>query len=218
MATTKKKPAKTKKSTAVAKKPSTKTPAQMRVIIAKDVLAQIASRRYLPTEGSWVANSNLGGGVLYRGMDCYIGDRLAEGGRLCKIDARDYVNKVKKCSVCALGAIFMSQVSNFGGVTFTDGSHAYDVFEDLERSPLKKYFSVGQLELIEACFEGLDGAYSGDMVKSSDRVSAQAYYICHKNATKRMTAIMNNIIRNKGTFVPSQDLTKEMLIEAANFI
>ena len=211
MATTKK-TTKTKKSTAVAKKPSTKTPAQMRVIIAKDVLAQIASRRYCPAEGSWVANSNVGD------MDFYIEDRLAEDEKLCKVDASEYVNKIKKCSVCALGAIFMSQVSNFGGVTFTDGSYAYDVFEDLERSPLKKYFSVSQLELIEACFEGLAGAYSGDMTKSSDRVSAQAYYICHKNATKRMTAIMNNIIRNKGIFVPSQDLTKEMIIEAANFV
>ncbi len=212
MATTKKKPAKTKKSTAVAEKPSTKTPAQMRVIIAKDVLAQIASRRYRPAEGSWVANSNVGD------LDLYIEDRLAEDEKLCKVDASEYVNKVKKCSVCALGAIFMSQVSNFGGVTFIDGRYAYDVFEDLDRSPLKKYFSVNQLKLIEACFEGLDGIYADYIGKSSDRISAQTYYICHNDATKRMIAIMNNIIRNKGTFVPSQDLTKEMLIEAANFI
>jgi len=211
MATTKK-TTKTKKSTAVAKKPSTKTPAQMRVIIAKDVLAQIASRRYRPAEGSWVGDSNIGD------LEYYVEGRLAEDEKLCKVDASEYVNKVKKCSVCALGAIFMSQVSNFGGVTLTDSRSAYSVFEDLDRSPLKKYFSVSQLELIEACFEGIDGVYSTDMVKSSDRVSAQAYYICHKNATKRMTAIMNNIIRNKGTFVPSQDLTKEMIIEAANLI
>jgi len=212
-----KKTTKTKKSTAVAKKPSTNTSAQMRVIIAKDILAQIESRRYCPAEGSWIAGSNMIGD-----LDCYIEDRLNENKNYSKIDIRGYVNKVKKCSVCALGAIFMSQVSKFGGVTFdgnfTPTSAFFNVFEDLDCSPLKKYFSVSQLELIEACFEGLAGAHSGDVAKSSDRVSAQAYYTCYKNATKRMITIMNNIIRNKGTFVPSQDLTEDMLIEAANFI
>lgn len=215
MATTKKttkKTTKVKKSTAVAKKPSTKTSAQMRVIIAKDVLAQIAKGRYRPVEGSWVGSSNLGD------MDLYIEKRLDKDESLCRVDASEYVNKVKKCSVCALGAIFMSQVGNFGGITFTSGSYAYSVFEDLERSPLKRYFSISQLELIESCFEGLDGTYSGSMAKNSDRVSAQAYYVCYKNSTERMTAIMNNIIRNKGTFVPRQDLTKEMIIEATNLI
>lgn len=215
-----------KKSTVAKKKPSAgSTKAQMRVTIAKDVLAQIAARRYRPEAGSWVDDSALGG------LDTYISGRFDKayaaqaqskkpGKDDCeiKVNAKDYLNKVKTCSVCALGAIFMSQVNTCGDVIFSeDSASPFDVFEDLYSSPLKKYFSVNQLTLIEGCFEGTSGAHECDLNDGDDRLIAQAYVFTYENPTKRMTAIMTNIIRNKGNFVPSQDVTKEALIEAGKF-
>jgi hypothetical protein len=215
-----------KKSTVAKKKPSAgSTKAQMRVTIAKDVLAQIAARRYRPQIGSWVDDYKLGG------LDGYVDSKFYKaheteaqskksGKNNCdiKVNAKEYLNKVTTCSVCALGAIFMSQVNTCGDVVFSeDSASPFDVFEDLHTSPLKKYFSVNQLMLIEGCFEGSSGAHECDITDGDARLLTEAYVFTYKTPTPRMVAIMTNIIRNKGNFVPSQDVTKEALIEAGKF-
>lgn len=206
-----------KKALAVNKKPTArKTDAQMRVLIAKDVLAQIAARRYRPAPGWWLDDSNMSK------LADYVDNRFEEmeDQKQCNIsiDANDYVSKVKSCSVCALGSIFMSQARTPGSVVFTaKTASAYEAFEDLSTSPLSKYFSENQLVLIEACFEGNDGMYACDISDGNTKLLSQAYVFTYKSSTARLTAIMRNIVRNKGTFVPSQDVTKEALIQSGDY-
>jgi len=272
--TTTNKTRKVKKSITAIKKTNTKTPVQMRVAIAKDIVTQIANGRYRPIAGVWLENCNNVAPDYFIttklvNLSSFIGDPcrwkptnptkqdIEDFYKKVdyKVDVKKYLDEIKRCSVCALGAIFMSQMNILKKITLSGKYNALArdnvsqeyawysyIFKDLNVSPIGKYFSIKQLALIEACFEGLhthlygdltpksslysrtfhynlgdrssgpdDSAYSGD-----DKLIAYSYVIRYKNAAERMTAIMNNIIRNKGTFIPDQDITKENIIKAAS--
>jgi hypothetical protein len=185
---------------------------QMRVAIAKDVLAQIKSKKIIPQMGVWMEDPKMGSldDIVYNSVDNYLDSD--DTCRLMPFSAQDYTKKVKNCRVCALGSIFVSSVNLFNGVEFDNGEEVYDCFENLKTSPLNRYFSPEELELIEGCFEGDDGAHS-DKLETRKRGVAIAFKNKYPVVKKRLEAIMHNIIKNDGSFKPEQELTKENLLD-----
>ena len=153
--------------------------------IAKDVIAAIKAQSILISKS----------GYAYAITD---GDKPTDG-----VDFRDkyYDHSVKdlrknqglKCQVCALGGMLVTLVDKHNKVTLREleehgGELAYE--------KLKCAFSPTQLALIESVFEGwLD--YSSVV----QNAKIKAYFNKYPVASERLTAIMRNIIRNKGQFV-----------------
>jgi hypothetical protein len=185
-----------------------KSKSEIRVMIAKDVLAQLKSKAYCAKQGCWVEDKKIGG------FDDYCMEQFGGKQNVKAVSASEYVSKLKACKVCALGSIFVSQIRIGDDFKLSDTQTAYDVFEWLEKSPLKRYFSVDQLELLEACFEGLKGMY-GESMYGANELLANAYASQFPQDKDRLTAIMKNIVRNNGQFIPEQDLTLEGVLKAA---
>jgi len=171
------------------------TKAEMRVAIAKDVIAQIKTAKYNPMQGCWVEEVD--------GPD--YDDWLFDNSRNCTVDVQVYTKSIKKCNVCALGSLFVSAVNKYNNVYGTYWSvstnEVFDTTETNNRSPLLRYFTIKQIRLIEYTFEGGMGAVCFDddhpMVNK-----AYAFYSRYPDSKDRLLAIMKNIVENKGTFKP----------------
>ena len=179
------------------------TKAEKRVEIAKDVLKQIKANKYSPECGVWFRDSN----------DKYLEDFLDyQTGQL--IDAKkDIVEKlVGTCKVCALGSLFISAIDKYNH-TKLDPAFCNDaeIFTAIDKNnPLTRWFTARQMLLIENTFENASGAWYPPLgLKKKewrawdDKVvpAINKYNLRYPNPTDRLKAIMNNIIRNKGTFV-----------------
>jgi hypothetical protein len=170
------------------------TKAQKRVMIAQDVLAQLKAKRYVAESGCWVqANYN-------------------PASSLADIKYKDSVKelfaaqKIQSCNVCALGGLFMS-CTNLNNNTLLE--ELDDVSEDLGNlideeeklsNKLNKIFTTSQLKLIETYFEA-NGGYFRDY-DEDERI--EAFYNKHPSDEKRLQLIMENIVKNEGTFVPAK--------------
>jgi len=165
-----------------------------RVAIAKDVIAQIKLDVYNAKTGVYVSNLDIPD----------VDD--ASGMQLCEL-----LIPGTTCDVCARGALFCSLVRKQNNVTLDDvGIDSYygnDIdpynFEDSEND----IWGNDQIGLIESAFECKNMWYGGtDDYDSEDNESktekAIAFGKKYKSAESRMIGIMENIIKNKGTFVP----------------
>ena len=137
------------------------------------------------------------------------------------IPASDQLNKHLKnykCYVCAAGACFLSAVNNFNNFTVGElQKHLTDY--DYYIKYLLKFFSHDQVMLIEMAFELGNGLFylDDDIVICAFDTDFMNYvhYFSERQATNaidfgakythpksRIKAIMNNIIENKGEFIP----------------
>ena len=169
------------------------TPAKKRVAIAKDVIANINAKKYVACMGSYVNiyNTNLDSQSLQK------------------------VLPQVTCSVCALGAMFVSDVK------FNNNFNVGDSTTSKIDNQLSKYFSKGQLALIEIAFERFDTIYDDDeeelriengyyshislkklKITEDDVSSAIKFYNKFDTSEETLIAIMENIIKNKGKFKP----------------
>jgi hypothetical protein len=226
MATKTKKPVRKAKKTAapVKKKPLTKAqklkreiakrnklfaaanPAEKRVLIAEDVIAQIKLGRFKAATQNWVTPKvRSSPGVEFYGGGAV--DLTREFGYDASVRELFLDKKIASCDCCALGAIFMS-CTLYNNNQTTDNFEAEVNYEFDERvegnhggfsNGLNKFFSRAQLMLIEAAFEGGDGAFSAP---TSKEAAVYDWINTLPDAEKRMVAIMKNISDNKGTFVP----------------
>lgn len=144
--------------------------------LAKDVLAQLryqkirAGSYFIPTqEIQNITNEN------------------------CDVQAQKYIGKLRKCSVCAKGALVLAYIKKYNNVKLKDidnvASSEY-YLSDL----LQDFFPIEELNLIENVFECRDNFNSGD----SD------FQIVLKkvpNDKTRLRLIMQNIVKNGGVFV-----------------
>ncbi len=96
------------------------------------------------------------------------------------------------CNVCALGALFVSHVVSFNHRLAKD-SWGIDRWEIHEQ--LKDHFSSEELSCIEVAFEGWGSA-------SSRYSQSYLFYRRYPNSTERLEAILENIIKNEGEFIP----------------
>lgn len=169
------------------------------VAIAKDVLRQIRFYRNV-NKGSYVAG-NLG--ITADDLD------------YDKCGAKEHISEItKSCSVCALGACFLSYVRLFNKVKFQDvvgawGNIMLDRYE-LNDGTLGTVFSETQLLLIESAFEQKDMFDVTDLGEETylrvkheleDAIDFGKKYTDNK---KRLRAIMLNIVKNNGKFIPKK--------------
>jgi hypothetical protein len=140
----------------------------------------------------------------------------------------DTLNKEKySCNVCAKGALFLSyvgRVNNFEWSMCDLGTwHG-----GAEMIKLREIFSEYQLSLIETAFEGRVYVYQDreglplfpENSEEEKEVNAAILLYGYDNsasvpdselANTRLVEICNNIIRNEGTYIPSQDLPENKL-------
>lgn len=179
------------------------TKAQKRVLVAKDVLAQIKAKRYIAEAGMWVRPN------WSHKIDS------------CSIDITDSVQKlfadrsIESCNVCALGGMFMSctNLNNNTTVEQLEDEVADRLGEKIEHGEnlsngLNKIFTSKQLQLIEMYFENGEGwfgeyGYTG-CSNGTDQHHIEAFYEKYPDDDDRLKEIMKNIIANDGTFVPSK--------------
>jgi hypothetical protein len=88
------------------------------------------------------------------------------------------------CNVCGIGAAFLSMARLGDDAALGDDYH----------HKLQRCFSQRAISNIETAFEGW---YSETDQK------ARAFYQLYPDATDRLTAIFENIIKHKGNFVPT---------------
>lgn len=198
------------------------TVTQKRVLIAKDVIAQIKAKKIQPESGTFVQVEKVKNFISSSEADKRTGawnyamNRLSDSAG-SDADVRQLYldNTIQQCSCCALGGMFMSCTLYNNNTTVEDlcyaGADIGDVIlEEGDKSlpnGLNKFFSVAQLKLIEQTFEGDQGAINsgwdsetGEIDKFSPQ--AEAFYTKYKKPKDRLIAIMQNIIANNGTFKP----------------
>lgn len=163
------------------------TPAEKRVQIARDVLAQLASKRLVAASGLWL--SGKGAEPLFSNTQLDKNDEL-----------QAVLSKKKQCTGCALGGMFMCAVERADKLKLKDLSEDSQEARHIENEDvfeyMGKYFSRDQLNAIEAAFEQGQGA--------SDDYKAGMWLEDIDDASLRMRLIMENIVANKGKFVLSK--------------
>ena len=191
------------------------SPAQKRVAIARDVLKQIRIGRYISSTGAYVSSL-----LMKDGKEKYnVKDKEVKGN----------FGKIKKCEVCAMGACLMSITKFENKLKFGDiGSSMEQLKNDKTKELFASIFSPEQLLLIERAFEGnlggttvgvnIFGLREGDFfnqiekchdfytkfnINPKDTATSKKISELRKlSEEKRLIAIMRNLIRNKGTFIP----------------
>lgn len=196
------------------------SPAQKRVLIAKDVIAQIKAKKLKPAHGTFVTFDKVAG------LNMTPTDPYSEPTREdvsyhlgADKDARELYleNKIQRCSCCALGSLFVSCTLYNDNTTADEFTFAGEEISDwltsggkAERmsNGLDKFFSIQQLQLIEQTFETDNGVVQShdedEFGKAYPKFSKASEAFCNKYTTaeSRLIAIMKNIVANDGTFKP----------------
>lgn len=151
-----------------------------RIAIAQDVIASLKIGKYTATPGNYLEVQT----------DKDYDSLPADSQALLRTEE---VN----CDVCAIGAIFASKVrkGNKCNYDLLNGNNDSSLIANL-----KGIFDEKELRIIETAFEG--EAQSG-LVRENEEEAAQAWFERNHphDETKRLVAIMKNIIKNKGNFI-----------------
>lgn len=176
------------------------SPARKRVAIAKDALSQLGIR-LVAERGTYVQSE------AFTTVDTPPNTQLQK-----------LFGKMQECTVCAKGALFVCAIDRANKLKIENlelprmlrgGSVAT---QDLENY-LGRFFSVHQLDLIESAFEKIEMVenefQTDDEADEVDEAVefGELFYnelTSAKDDENRLRAILENIIVNKGTFVPSQ--------------
>lgn len=164
------------------------TPAQRRVLIAQDVLLRLKKGQIRVETGVFVEpltetdNNNL--------------QEVVHGGL--------------RCSACVIGSLFLSAVAYRNQYNLLHG----DMVSSSDPLRKLKEFSPEQRRLIELAFERGEGyhqiEYPGaaqSVEHTPERALAAKWAYAHDlefDSSDRLIALMENIIRNKGRFDPSE--------------
>ena len=161
------------------------TKAEQRVLIAKDVIAQLKARRTIGGHGDYITWKNP--------------VPIKEGAQV-----KDLFKDIPQCKVCAKGAALLAAVDRFNKLKITVWEADDQAKGYYKGSFLEKWFSLEQLGEIESAFEGWSKVenYTEFSYKHLPKQAA--------NAGIRISMIMQNIIRNEGTFVPEQFIHRMM--------
>lgn len=160
------------------------SPAEKRVAVAKDVIAQLDAKKIVALCGSYVS----------------ITPKENEIFSLEPDDEMQTVLAGRVCDACALGSLFICAVAKLDDCTAdsVQFDKHYDVDYYMRDDPyeyLGQFFEHEQLHRIEQAFEGYAGWSDDDGANYID-----------EDAERRLRVIMKNIIDNNGTFtlVPEQ--------------
>ena len=169
----------TKKLTAKAKKA---------IRVCKDVIANLRSRKLQAAQGIYVSQD--------------VSDAITEIDQdevsLQKV-LKKWLKPRRQCQVCALGSLFISKVDRYNkcNVSPWDVLSPYGIEFNKQ---LSEIFSREQQSMIESAFETEPGEKYWDPECAIGK--AIEFGAKYKNPTTKLIAIMNNIIKNGGTFKP----------------
>lgn len=191
------------------------TSAEKRTNIAKDVIKQVLLGKLIATRGTYFE---------MRGLNRNFGDDHFTFKKK-NIDEKEQINKLMpstKCEVCAMGALFAVDVLKRNHFAVVQLGNSIGDGEISKR--LNRIFGKNQLDLIETAFERhvvatrnhtlwdkyhssscYDYADASSDIREGRTVIAQkAVSFGDKYSTNegRMIAIMKNIIKNGGNFLP----------------
>jgi hypothetical protein len=172
------------------------SPAQRRVMVAKDVIDLLKNDKINATTGCWVEINEL--------YDTEVSLQKCILDNSCDLS----------CDCCALGSIMVSLVGfknrvKCGEVDSLNFGDIYDGERDVVG--IKNLFTKTQLQMIEIAYECGDGYFDEDAeYKSGDNVTIASsivkkcvkYGLRIENEEARIVSIMRNIIRNGGEFIP----------------
>ncbi len=153
------------------------TKARKRVAIARDVIKALDAKAIVGEHGTYLAS--------YRktGEHAWYDQISLKAEDNPSASTQDLLPVIPACHVCAKGALFVCTVGRRNQVTAKQAREQNWYGDSLSKS-LGGIFSGSQLDLIESYFE--NGMRSG---------------------RTDMKAVMENIIKNKGTFKPTEDLS-----------
>jgi hypothetical protein len=164
-----------------------------RVLIAQDVLAALRSKRLRPTTGTYLDL----GATIWPLNEKITADPLGS--------FQELLPQLPPCNVCAKGAIFACTVLRQNEVKNQDVRYrnSGSAFSDKNMSKLLQgVFSPAQLRSIETEFE-------------CRRISGKGRYavmgLQRFQPRRRIVEIMQNIVRNQGTFKPKPALKSQQL-------
>lgn len=118
---------------------------------------------------------------------------------------RSKTKNPKPCFTCGIGACLVARIwkkNNFN----IDSDNFYTDRGAVEDG-LKDTFSERELDLIESAFEMIVGSMDGNI--EYEQWDAVRFGKQYKSDRNRLIAIMNNIIENKGRFIPKVYATKD---------
>ena len=164
--------------------------AQKRVAVAKDVIASIKAKQLVAKARTYID-------VKAEGKDGYDNNTFKHP------DFQTALAMGQQCTACALGGLFVCAVK------FENKIATEDANDNIDQPDLHDYlqhlFPYEQLQLIEIAFEqswGIPGFDNGDDVPDKWKTAVAFGQKHPTDDAARMTAIMRNIIRNEGTFIP----------------
>lgn len=174
---------------------------QKRCAIAQDVIDSIKANKIQPTSGKWVEYSNVTETKLADLRDLQWKDSSNE----TETQLQDVYKDMPKCSACALGAMFVCAVLRHDHLTVDEADYGSVYYYDINEY-LVDFFKVEQIELIECAYERGKGQIFDETSESLSDVqmnNATAFGKKYPSNSDRMIAIMKNIIKNNGKFVPN---------------
>ncbi len=163
---------------------------QKRITIAKEVLDLIKIFKVSAKSG------------YIEGIDTYENENL-----LLNKDLQEVINEKwfqEDCTVCALGSCVLAKAKIMDNCLADD---AIGLQREDAHDELKSFFSEEQMFMIESAFEyelaGQNNLFYGGSPLDPDKTQACIKFgRKYKNDKSRLAAIMQNIIKNKGEFIP----------------
>ncbi len=162
------------------------TPEQKkRIEIAKDALKHLKAGRIAPWKGAVMVLPQAPEGHYFEVELQPVLKELAKKGRECLVCQRGallYAHVYKNDNFCLPG-INSNSFGSFVSDTTT---------RDTDHTLLLQFFSEDQLSMMERAFEG--------EISGKTHPECIAFYKKYESPRNRMKAILNNIIKNNGTF------------------
>lgn len=167
---------------------------ERRVLLARDVIAQINAEKIIPMQGTWASSAD--------------GRQLVAGGG--SVQKAIISGEIPKCDCCAVGGLMLSAIKYCNNINIEEGEcyigfmftsnitpnsqHVddaatrllYEVFDPRTVRAIETAYEMGNGQFIDMSYMCLDSEYPKNLrlLESEDR----------------MIAIMENIIENKGIF------------------
>lgn len=160
-----------------------------RILIARDIIELIKAQLLIATHGYFFKSPNLG---------------YLAASRLFLMNGQEFILKSIRsktsCNVCALGAAMVS------ATRLGNKFNLLDISRDA-REELRQIFTREQLHLIEGYFE----TSAHISIETTDYLEENNHFDrirrfkdFHENSTERLLAIWQNVLNNKGIFIPEQ--------------
>ncbi len=161
------------------------TKSERRVLIAKDVIQLIKDRKITLEPGVWVDTYSTVGDAYDKSLQ------------------QEFLAGNVECNCCGIGAMMLSctlfkNKTKVGDDILGDVGRYYDS-GDKFMNGFRELFSKTQVRLIELAFEQGTGWYCDENTAERKAVAFGEKYWDDED---RLTAIMTNIIKNDGKFIP----------------